>query len=263
MEQEYLKIIGYVNNSPWVDNTDVNDIINAAHKVFNEISYNKTQKRELYRLCGQTGSGKTTQLLFAVENYMKYLNLDPVVLGVRSCYKYHPRYSELLKEHGEDNIREATNGFSLKCMSYVLKLLIENGYLILLDITLLDPIYEEYVLTLLNDNNYSVEYHIMAVNKQISDAFIVKRYSETKRVVNDHSREYFNYIFEKGLNYICDHDTKNFCYIWNSFDKEYKYKGLVSECYNVFNVEKSKIKSFSYNEEDLRKAKLDILMNNN
>ena len=96
-----------------------------------------------------------------------------------------------------------------------------------------------------------------------SSIFLLKRYSETKRIVNDSSREYFNYIFDKGLKYICDYDTKNFCYIWNAFDKEYKYKGLVSECYNIFNIEKNKIKSFSYNEQELRKAKLDILINNN
>lgn len=258
--KEYLKIIDYVNHSPWKDDSDIKTIIDSAKKVYKDITFNKSRGKLLYRLCGQTGSGKTSQLLAAFEEYMKQKEIDPIVLGVRTCYKYHPQYEELLRIYGKNNIREATNGFALKCMSYVLKLLIENNFIILLDITLLSPEYEKYVLDLLNKNNYVVNYHIMAVNNDISDIFIKKRYLETGRVVSNESKEYFNYILEIGLKYLCENDLKNMCYVWNAYEKEYKYKGNIKDCFNVF-IEQKKLKQdFIYSEEELRQAKLKILL---
>ena len=126
-EIDFLDIVKYVcNDTPWKDDTDIEVIINQANLVFNDITINKTKEKKLYRLCGQTGSGKTTQLLYAMEGYTKSLNLNPVVLGVRCCATYHPNYNNLLELHGQNNIREITNGFALKCMTYLLKLLIEN-----------------------------------------------------------------------------------------------------------------------------------------
>ena len=63
-----------------------------------------------------------------MEGYTKNLNLNPVILGVRCCSTYHPDYNKLLAIHGQNSIREITNGFALKCMTYLLKLLMENGY---------------------------------------------------------------------------------------------------------------------------------------
>ena len=141
INDDFNRIIDYIDNSPWVDKTNVNTIIEKANLIYEEITKNKTKEKILYRLCGQTGSGKTTQLLPMITTYTQQKKKNPVILGVRTCSKYHPSYSYLLSSLGDENIREATNGFALKCMSYVLKLLIENGYMIILDMTFLDSLY--------------------------------------------------------------------------------------------------------------------------
>ena len=113
-EIDFLDVVKYVcNDTPWKDDTDIEIIINQANLVFNDITINKTKDKKLYRLCGQTGSGKTTQLLYAMEGYTKNLNLNPVILGVRCCSTYHPDYNKLLAIHGQNNIREITNGFAI------------------------------------------------------------------------------------------------------------------------------------------------------
>ena len=171
---KFEKLVDYVKTTCWQDDTDTNTIITQAKKIYEQIIAHKTRKKVLYRLCGQTGSGKTTQLLACVEKVINEQQLNPVILGVRSCAEAHPQYEYFKENFPSGELREKTNGFALKCMSYVLKLLIENGYMVLLDITLLDPIFEEYVLSLLKENSYVVKYHILAVNKTISDSFIKK-----------------------------------------------------------------------------------------
>ena len=261
IDNDFNLIIDYVNNSPWLDTSDEKIIIEKAYEVYKKITINKTKEKILYRLCGQTGSGKTTQLLKMMEEYCKNKNLNPVILGVRVCSEYHPLYNSLLNEVGKDNIREATNGFALKCMTYVLKLLIENGYLILLDITLLDPIYEKYLLDLLNKNSYKIKYHIMSVSNKISTQFLKKRELETGRKVSNSSSEYFNYILDKGYEYLVNNDTTNYAYIWNAFDLEPKYVGLISNSNDVFIYNRVLEKEFKHNEKELVNAKILYLLN--
>ena len=213
----------------------------------------------LYRLCGQTGSGKTTQLLTSVEKFIDEQKLNPVVLGVRSCAEYHPNYEYFKQNFPAGELREKTNGFALKCMSYVLKLLIENGYMILFDITLLDPIFEQYVLNLLKQNGYDVEYHILAVNREISDSFIVKRFNSSGRVIYKSSAEYFYKILPIGLKYICENDKENTCYVWSAFDLEPVYYGKIKGCYDKFIQAQREIRDLVYSEDDLRNSKYETL----
>lgn len=257
--ERYEKLVEYVKTTCWADDTEIDVIINQAEKVFNKMVENKTKRKMVYRLCGQTGSGKTTQLLTSVEKFIGERNLNPVILGVRSCAEAHPKYEYFKNNFPAGELREKTNGFALKCMSYVLKLLIENGYMILLDITLLDPEYEKFVLDLLKENNYKVEYHILAVNKEISDNFIIKRFNSSGRVIYKASADYFYQILPIGLKYICENDDVNNCYIWNAFDLEPVYYGKISDCYDKFISAQSKIKEFIYSEDELRDAKYNTL----
>ena len=257
--EKYIKLIEYVKTTSWIDDTDIDVIISQAEKVFNDLTKDKTKKKMLYRLCGQTGSGKTTQLLASVESFIDSQNLNPVVLGVRSCAEYHPDYEYFKQNFPAGELREKTNGFALKCMSYVLKLLIENGYMILLDITLLDPIFEEFVLNLLKENNYNVEYHILAVNREISDGFIAKRLKATGRVIYKSSADYFYKILPVGLKYICENDSINNCYVWNAFDLESVYFGKIENCYEHFIKSQGEVRESNFSEEELRNAKLNTL----
>ena len=257
--ENYRTLIEYVNSTTWQDNTDVDIIISQAQKVFTDLTKDKTQKKMLYRLCGQTGSGKTTQLLSSVENFIESQNLSPVVLGVRTCAEYHPDYENFKQNFPAGELREKTNGFALKCMSYVLKLLIENGFMILLDITLLDPVFEKFVLDLLIINEYNVEYHILAVNRAISDQFIAKRFNSTGRVIYKSSADYFYKILPIGLKYICDNDNINNCYVWNAFNLEPVFFVKVENCFEKFIESQNEIKEFIHTEEELKNAKLEAL----
>ena len=253
------KLIEYVKTTSWIDDTDPSIIISQAEKVFNDISANKTKRKFLYRLCGQTGSGKTTQLLGAVQKFIDEQELNPVVLGVRTCAEYHPDYEYFKQNFPAGELREKTNGFALKCMSYVLKLLIENGFMILFDITLLDPVFEEYVLDLLKENGYEIEYHILAVNEEISSNFIIKRFKDSGRVIYKSSAEYFYKILPVGLKYICENDNINNCYVWNAFDLDPVYYGKVNNCYDKFIESQKEIRGFNFSEDELRNSKYETL----
>ena len=257
--ENYKKLVEYVKTTTWTDNTAIDVIVSQAKKVYQDLIIGKTKKKMLYRLCGQTGSGKTTQLLASVENFIESQNLNPVILGVRTCAEYHPDYELFKQNFPAGELREKTNGFALKCMSYVLKLLIENGYMILFDITLLDPTFEEFVLTLLKDNNYDVEYHILAVNREISDNFIAKRFNSTGRVIYKSSADYFYKILPIGLNYICKNDEINSCYVWNAFDLEPVFYGKIKDCYDKFIKSQSEVRDLTHSEDELRNAKINTL----
>ena len=257
----FNKIIEYVKSTCWTDDTDISIVIEKAHEIFNTLIAGKTKKKILYRLCGQTGSGKTTQLLEAVNKVVETQQLNPVVLGVRSCAEAHPNYEYFKTNFPQGELREKTNGFALKCMTYVLKLLIENGYMILLDITLLDPVFENFVLELLNENGYYIEYHILAVNKVISDGFIQKRQQQTGRIIYKSSSDYFYTILPKGLKYIAEHDNKNNCFVWNAFDLQPVYMGKVCTCYEAFLKAREEIKPLTNPEYELVKSKFNIILN--
>ena len=257
--ENFNQVIEYVKNSCWIDDTDTNVVIQTAHKVFEEIIVGKTKGKTLFRLCGQTGSGKTSQLLSTFEKIFEEKNTNPVIIGVRTCAEAHPKYEEFKATFPAGELREKTNGFALKCMSYVLKLLIENGFMVILDMTLLDPIYEEFVINLANDNSYKISYQILAVNDEISTYFIEKRYQATGRVIYKSSADYFNKILPIGLKYICKTDKTNSCFVWNAFDKGPVYIGQVSSCFEAFMKAKNEIKEFIYSEEELRNSKYEIL----
>lgn len=256
---KFNQVIEYVKRTCWQDDTETSVVIEQAHKVFNEISSGKTKANILYRICGQTGSGKTSQLLSNFERINIEKNINPVILGVRTCAEYHPKYEYFKANFPSGELREKTNGFALKCMSYVLKLLVENGFMVILDMTLLDPAYEEFVLKLAKNNKYKINYQILAVNDEISKLFIEKRFKATGRIIYKSSADYFNKILIDGLKYICETDKTNSCFVWNAFDKVPVFIGLVSACFETFMRAKNEIKEFIHTEDELRNAKYEIL----
>lgn len=256
---KFNQVIEYVKTTCWQDDTETSVVIKQAHKVFDEITPNKTKAKILHRICGQTGSGKTSQILSTFEKISAEKNINPVILGVRTCAEYHPKYEYFKANFPSGELREKTNGFALKCMSYVLKLLIEHGFMVILDMTLLDPAYEEFVLNLSKNNDYKINYQILAVNDNISTRFIERRFKATGRIIYKSSADYFNQILLDGLKYIAEFDKTNSCYVWNAFDKIPVYVGPVCKCFNSFWKAKNEIKDFIYSEEELRNAKYEIL----
>ena len=179
-----------------------------------------TKERKLYRLTGQTGSGKTTRLL---PMALSKCTGKPVIINVGMFAKYYPDYQEIKNQR---DMREITNGFSLKCLYATLNEIAKVGYLIVFDKTLLSVELERFVHDLLSENGYEIEYHIKAVSREQSDAFLRKRMLEQGRIVSDESKDYFYEILTVGLEFLARVDNKIIAHVW-SVDDELLYAGGV------------------------------------
>ena len=263
--QGLAKVFNYVKVSCWEDDTQDEVVVAQAQKAFKDLTAQAefTKFKLLYRLAGQSGSGKTTQLLPAVSECEKIKGRNPIIIGVRTFVQYHPQYSELLNTVPKSEMRERTNGFALKCLCVTLKLLIESGYFIVLDITILDPVFEEFVLENLNANGYKVQYHILAVSKTQSDAFICKRAgdvtnAESGRKVNKASMDYFYNILPVGLKYLAKTDRKNSCYIWSAYDRDPIYMGKLLTSVEAVIKGRETVGALQ-SEDELRAAKIKFI----
>ncbi len=258
---ELLKpVFDYVNTTIWKDETSEKEICEIAN-FFCENLKNITKEKIFQRFSGQSGSGKTTQLGMSILSVLSKKEIKPLTLAVRTFSESHPHYYDLLKKYGKANIREKTNGFALKCLCAVLFLAINKGYYIVLDLTILSPVIEKFLADLLVLNNYMVNFHLLAVNKKISNNFIEKRKNtiigaEAGRVTPKNSADYFYEILPKGLRFLIKNNYYFSCYMWNAFDKKPCYNGKLAHCYEFFLKNRKKIKKFKYSEEELREEKI-------
>lgn len=253
------KVLKFINESVWQDNTDSDYLEFASFEAFKEITRNKNKNKMLYRIAGQAGSGKTSQISYALSKALMSKNIEPVCVSVRFFAKYHKDYSELLKIYGEKEIREKTNGFALKCLTLTLEKIFKSGYMILLDLTLLDPIFEQYVYLLTQKYGYDVEYHIISANKAISDKFILNRQNnllemEGGRIIYSASKKYFYNILPKSLKYLSKIDKSNICYVWNVVSEEPIAEGKLCEIIDAFKQNR-KIKNFCLKDAEYLKFK--------
>ena len=275
------KVFDYVNKvSPWRDDTPDGEIFECAKRAVAdilsgaEVPYTKKDDANwvqgsplLYRLAGQSGSGKTTQLLPTILEYEKRRGNNPVIVAVRSFYKYHPKFAELERTLPVGNLRERTNGFALKTLAAAIALVMERGYLITFDITILDPIFEEHINNLIKSHGYTAEYHILAVPKQQSDFFIEKRKelaqsnyvhseNESGKVVNTETKDYFFDILPRGLAHLASVDTTSTATIWTAYDCAPIYVGKLDGALVALEQGRAEVKELKHSEDELRKAKL-------
>ncbi len=208
-------------------NKEFEDIANRA---FLDLTRNIEKNDNLHyliRIAGQSGSGKTTQLMPAIKTNLDKMKQNYVLLAVRFFAKYHPNYNELLKTYGDSLIREKTNGFALTLLIKVLEKLIENKYNILFEVTLLEPIFEEYLIKISKKNNYKINFNILSIPLKLSNQWIEKRQnkegSEINRVVFKSSSSYFYEILPKALKILIDNneifDKNDSIIMWNAFDE--------------------------------------------
>ena len=201
-----------------------NEVVNNC---FNELTKNKQPLDSpfLIKLGGQSGSGKTVQLLPAIVENIKTDNY--VHLAVRLFAKKHPYYDELIEKYGEGLIREKTNGFALMCLFVVSEKLIQNKYNVFSEITLLDPIYEEYFARLAKIQNYKIIYNVLSVPLEISNKWIQDRLQnstyEKNRIVSQNSIDFFYNILPKAILKILEisdiFDEGDCFVLWNIFEK--------------------------------------------
>ena len=167
------------------------------------------------RLVGQSGAGKTSQLLPAVREALLCNNISYVSFAVRDFVKYHPNLEAIVKNYGESLLREKTNTFALVLLTNVFLRCISEKMPILMEMTLLLPIYEAYIHAALIKNGYHCDYQCLAVPKSVSDDWIQKRFLATKRIVSKSSSGFFYDTLAPAFKSLQGVSLKNRVFIWD------------------------------------------------
>ncbi len=265
--QQFLKVLEYIENSIWQDDTKNEEVIEIAQKYVKSLPKNLKKEKVLHRVTGQSGSGKTTQIMKSLCAVFEKQNIEFCHIAVRNFAKYHPNYENIKQEFGTKHIREKTNGFALKCLVYVLKYMFEANFLIVLEITLLSKDFETLILKLAEKNEYQINFHILAVSPKISDAFIQKRNQinnnvfEEERLTYKKSTKYFNKEFPKTFSYLsCLKNFDTEVVMWNVFDLEPCFCGRLKKSKKSFYKNRRLEKKLLNSEEDLLFAKTKFYM---
>ena len=142
----------------------------------------------LIRAAGQSGSGKSSQIVPALEYALKKQRY--IRLSVGSFAVFHPNYDEWLQTN-PSKMREKTNGFALRALVLFYRYCILNRISVLLDMTLLEPEIDIYLMMLAKKMNYQIQMHLLCVPKKVSNTFIRLRQAQTGRFVDPTSGNYF------------------------------------------------------------------------
>ena len=229
------------------------NIDGIALRAADDLAGNATREKIALRLCGQSGSGKSTQLMPMAEKYFEARNIKPAHIAVRNFVKYFPSLEELSARVGKENLREATNAFALLLQFLVVGHLARRGVAMALELALLEPLFEEWIIRALGD--YEVEMHGIVCPRNISDGFITKRTSASGRIVNEESADYFYREYEHGLaSWIAARPGAR-CVLWAVHSADPVYDGPVSGALAAFQIHRAK-DCTPLPEEVLRAAKL-------
>lgn len=142
----------------------------------------------LIRAVGQSGSGKSSQLIPALQEAL--ISRKYIRISVGDFAVFHPKY-EFFKKTDPHKLREKTNGFALRALVIFYKYCILNRVNVVLDMTLLEPEIDIYLMGLAKQMSYQIQMHLLCVPKKISDLFISLRQKETGRYVQPSSCTYF------------------------------------------------------------------------
>ncbi len=268
--KDFLKAIRYIEKSIWKDNTPDELVLEIAKKYVDCLPKDAKKEKTLHRICGQSGSGKTTQILKSLNKVFDDNNIKICHLAVRTFAQLHPNYNQLIEEHGKKHIREKTNGFALKCLTYALKLMLEGGFLIVLEITLLKQVFEKLVLNLAKQNGYEIKFHMLAVSPKISDAFIQKRNNLSKNVIEGErltyksSSAYFNKILPQSFDFLCKQkELEADIVVWNAYDTFPCYYGSLKNSKKAFLSNRKIQKNFVFSEAELLEGKVEFYKEKN
>lgn len=194
-----------------------------------DFSRGATREREFFRVAGQSGSGKTTQLLPAVKVWFSERGLRPTLVAARRFVKYHPYAVEIEKEYGKERLREMTDEVSTILMFLVMSELIGLGVDMILDVTLLDPLVEEVLMGVLTEAKYAVRMSFVAVSREISDGFILKRSGKIRRVVAKTTADEFWRASELSLKFYAENYPEMWVLIFNAWDDMPVFDGKISD----------------------------------
>ena len=202
-----------------------------AKKVIQDFTAQKTKTRQFVRIAGLSGSGKTTQILPAVEAYSKKYGINPILIAARRFVEYHPHYQEIKDFYGEENLRKMTDEFATIMMFIVLTNLIEAGYDIILDVTLLDPSMEEILMTMLKKENYQTLLLMIATSPTVTEHFLGGRaWRHTKETEQEFIR-----ATKKALDFYAINCKDMRIILWSVYDQDPIYDGPIKDSLNIFN----------------------------
>ena len=167
------------------------------------------------RLVGQSGAGKTSQLLPAVKKALRQNKKTFISFAVRDFVQYHPDLENISQNYGEAFLRERTNTFALILLTNVLLRCIAEKMPILLEVTLLSPIYEQYLHAAFVEKSYFCDYQCLAVPKNVSNDWIQKRFLATGRVVSNSSIDFFYSTLEPVFKFLQKTSLQNRVFVWD------------------------------------------------
>lgn len=242
--------------TPWPDETPAEMIFGKAQAAANSLAENCSRSQSVLRIAGQSGSGKTSQVLAALLEVANRRGERPCVVGIRSFVPFHPHYESLPKD---SSLRERTNGFCLKMLIAVLPLLLKKKVAVILDVTLLDSVFEKYVCGLLELYGYRASYHILAVPKRQSTLFVLKRFQESGRKVNAESAGYFNTMLPRSLKKLSIWHGGCHSTVWSAYEKQPVYTGSLSGSLEPFSQTRRTFKKPHYSAQELLEAKITFL----
>lgn len=199
-------------------------------RVVADFATGATKHHQLIRIAGISGSGKTTQILPAAEAYCKKRQIQPILIAARRFVEYHPHYQEIKDFYGEANLRKMTDEFSTIMMFMSLATLIDQGYDIMLDVTLLDPKIEAILLKFLSTNQYQAMILMVAASPTVTGHFLAGR---SWRHTAETEQEFIRST-KLALEFYAKHAPTTRIIIWSVYHQPPEYDGPVQGALPTF-----------------------------
>ena len=224
--------------------------------VIRDFTEGSTKNHQFIRIAGLSGSGKTSQILPAVEAYTKKNNLNPVLVAARRFVDYHPHKDAIAKEYGEENLRKNTDEFSTIMMFLAMDALTKQGYDIVLDVTLLDPVVEQILINMLNKNFYKKLLLMIATSPEVTEHFLRGRsWRHSKETELEFIRATMN-----ALEFYTKHDPSLHTILWSVYNLEPVYDGPIKDSLEVFKEYSEKTDLPKKDDDKRREAKIQYLL---
>lgn len=207
---------------------EIDEYLSILKKILADFTKAATKNHQLIRIAGLSGSGKTTQLLPAAMECCDKNKITPVLVAARRFVEYHPHYQEIKDFYGEANLRKMTDEFSTIMMFMALKALMETGYDIILDVTLLDQNVEQILLAFGKD--YQKLFLMVAVSPEITEHFLAGRdWRHTRETEAEFIR-----ATTKALEFYAAAAPATRIILWSVYDELPIYDGAISGCLETF-----------------------------
>lgn len=258
--EELEKVVAYMK-SHWPSDVkpewqvSLEEYPEILKKVVQDFTKDATKTNRFIRIAGLSGSGKTSQILPAVEAYCKKNNISPILVAARKFVEYHPYYEEIKSEYGEENLRKKTDEFSTIMMFLTLNAITKEGYDIILDVTLLDPVVEQILIKMLKEGNYTPLLLMIATSPTVTEHFLGGRAWRHSKA----TEEEFIRATSKALSFYAEKTPDLHIILWSVYDLDPIYSGKIKNALGIFNEYSSKTDLPKADDDERRAAKIQFL----